>query len=63
MAAIDSPLDHLPPPPVIHARMGRLYRELTLLRRLLRLSQAARDAILDPHAATRPADRQEVVHA
>jgi hypothetical protein len=29
---------------VIHEHMGRLYRELTLMRRLLRLSQAARDA-------------------
>jgi hypothetical protein len=39
---IDSLLDQLPPPPVIHRHMGRLYRELTLLRRLLRLSQSAR---------------------
>jgi hypothetical protein len=41
--AIDSPLDRLPPPPAIHERMGCLYRELALLRRLLRLSQAARE--------------------
>jgi hypothetical protein len=38
----DSPLDQLPPPLVIHQHMGRLYRQLALLRRLLRLSQAAR---------------------
>jgi hypothetical protein len=38
--------------------MGRLYRELTLLRRLLRLSQAAR-----VERADKPADRQEVARA
>ena len=42
MSLTDSALDQLPPPPVIHQQMGRLYRELSLLRRLLRLSQAAR---------------------
>jgi hypothetical protein len=41
VTALDSPLDQLPAPPTIHERMGRLYRELALLRRLLRLSQAA----------------------
>jgi hypothetical protein len=39
----DSLLCQLPPPPITHERMGQLYRELTLLRRLLRLSQAARE--------------------
>jgi hypothetical protein len=38
-----SPLDQLPSPLEIHAHMGRLYRELSLLRRLLRLSQTAQD--------------------
>jgi hypothetical protein len=42
MIPADCPLDQLPPPPIIHARMGQLYRELALLRRLLRLSQAVR---------------------
>jgi hypothetical protein len=51
----DSPLDQLPSPPVIHRHMGRLHRELSLLRRLLRLSQAARD-----ERTPEPADRQEV---
>jgi hypothetical protein len=41
MSTTDSPLEQLPPPVVIHRRMGHLYRELTLLRRLLRLSQQA----------------------
>jgi hypothetical protein len=36
-----SPIDLLPPPRVIHARIGKLYRELSLLRRLLRLAQRA----------------------
>jgi hypothetical protein len=36
-------LKRLPPPAVIHQQMGRLYRELALLRRLMRLSQAARE--------------------
>jgi hypothetical protein len=39
----DSPLDQIPPPQAIHQHMGLLYRQLALLRRLLRLSQAARD--------------------
>jgi hypothetical protein len=42
-----SPLDRLPTPPAIHQHMGRLYRELALLRRLLRLSQAARQERVD----------------
>ena len=51
----DSPLDRLPPPVAIHQHIGRLYRELALLRRLLRLSQAAQEQrIPKPHA------RQEV---
>lgn len=37
-------IDQLPSPVAIHARMGQISRELTLLRRLLRLSQAAREA-------------------
>jgi hypothetical protein len=37
----ESLLDQLPAPAVVHGHMGRLYRELALLRRLLRLSQAA----------------------
>jgi hypothetical protein len=41
--ATDSLLDRLPSPPIIHERMSRLSREMALLRRLLRLSQAARD--------------------
>jgi hypothetical protein len=57
MSPTDSPLDQLPPPPAIHERMGRLYRELSLLRRLLRLSQAARQ-----ERTPEPADRQEVAH-
>jgi hypothetical protein len=40
----DAPLlDRLPPPREIHARMGELQRELVLLRRMLRLSQANRE--------------------
>jgi hypothetical protein len=58
MNSTESPIQHLPPPPVIHAYMGRLYRELALLRRLLRLSQAARKE----HGGRRPADREEVRH-
>lgn len=34
-------LDKLPPPSHIHAQIGQRLRELTLLRRMLRLSQAA----------------------
>jgi hypothetical protein len=49
----DSLLNRLPPPLVIHARMGQLYRELALLRRLMRLSQAARDE-RERRAATPP---------
>jgi hypothetical protein len=45
MSATESPLTQLPPPLVIHQRMGRLYRELALLRRLLRLSQAVRETV------------------
>jgi hypothetical protein len=37
----NSPIEQLPPPLTIHQRIGQLCRELTLLRRLLRLSQAA----------------------
>lgn len=42
MSATESPIAHVPPPPVIRQRIGQLYRELGLLRRLLRLSQDAR---------------------
>jgi hypothetical protein len=45
MSATESPLTQLPQPPVIHQRIGRLYRELSLLRRLLRLSQAVRETV------------------
>ena len=55
MFPTDSPLRELPPPTIIHKRLGLLYRELALLRRLLRLSQAARDERLvagtDGHVA------------
>jgi hypothetical protein len=37
----ESPLKELPPPGEINQRIGVLSRELTLLRRLLRLSVAA----------------------
>ncbi|HEX5272762.1 MAG TPA: hypothetical protein VFW33_19830 [Gemmataceae bacterium] len=50
----DSPLDRLPPPGAIHQHMGRLYRQLALLRRLLRLSQAAHE-----ERARQPADRRK----
>lgn len=36
------PLSQLPPPLAVHRRMGTILRELRLLRRLLRLSQEAR---------------------
>jgi hypothetical protein len=58
VADSDSPLDRLPSPENIHQRMGRLYRELDLLRRLLRLSQAARD-----ERTRRAPVAQEVAHA
>ena len=51
----DSPLDHLPPPPTVHRHMGQLYRQLALLRRLLRLTQAARQ-----ERAIESGERQEV---
>ena len=35
----NSLLTRIPPPREIHSHMGRLYRELAILRRLLRLSQ------------------------
>ena len=54
----DSPLGRLPSPVTIRQHMGRLYKELALLRRLLRISQQAR------HDAGRgqPSHR-EVAHA
>ncbi len=52
----DSPLDRLPPP-TVHQYMGRHCRELALLRRLLRLSQAARQ-----ERAPEQADGQEGHH-
>jgi hypothetical protein len=57
MTATESPLHQIPPPQTVYQRIGRLLRELALLRRLLRLSQAARDE------RTRSADvhSQEVV--
>jgi hypothetical protein len=53
-----SPLYQLPPPALAHQRMGELYRELALLRRLLRLSQAARE-----HRTVARRARGEVAHA
>ena len=55
-----SPLDEIPPPRAIHAHMGELYRELSLLRRLLRLSQQA-----ETRSPSRPAspDAKEVRRA
>ncbi|HKI32955.1 MAG TPA: hypothetical protein VKA46_13975 [Gemmataceae bacterium] len=55
MSPTDSLLEQLPAPAVVHQQMGRLYRQLALLRRLLRLSQAARD-----ERTPQPTDRQEV---
>jgi hypothetical protein len=60
MVSQPSPLDRLPPPRDIHAHMGELYRELALLRRLLRLAQSARER------GNAPRDHrvvQEVSHA
>lgn len=45
MRTDSSPLQQLPAPVAVRKRMGQLYRELALLRRLLRLSQAARDEL------------------
>jgi hypothetical protein len=45
-------LDHLPTPAEIHDHLRQLKREMTLLRRLLRLSQAA--------AANRSVDSADV---
>ncbi len=53
-----SPLNQIPPPTVIHAEIGRLYRQLALLRRLLRLSQAAFDAGTDGNARRLEQERQ-----
>jgi hypothetical protein len=55
MSPITTLLDQLPPPTTIHRQIGQLYRELALLRRLLRLSQAARE-----NRTTEPTDRREV---
>jgi hypothetical protein len=43
MERTDFPLNHLPSPAAIHRQIGKHLRELTLLRRLLRLSQAAKE--------------------
>jgi hypothetical protein len=51
----DSPIRQLPPPPVIHERIGQLYRELALLRRLLRLSQAANGSSREERRQSREA--------
>ncbi len=56
----ESPLDQLPPPPTIHRHIGRLCRELTLMRRLLRLSQAAWTERGGYSTANRIADQQGV---
>jgi hypothetical protein len=63
MFSADSLLDKLPPPPVIHRHMGQLYRELTLLRRLLRLSQAARDERRELQSRRRTAEQQALSDA
>ncbi len=55
-----SPLDHLPAPGDIHTYMGRLYRELALLRRLLRLAQTAQARNT---SSNRSEHRREVYHA
>jgi hypothetical protein len=60
MSPTASPLDRLPPPLVIHRHMGRLCRELALLRRLLRLSQAAHEQRAESQPGHHTADRQEV---
>jgi hypothetical protein len=62
MPANQSPLDDLPLPREIHSHMGRLYQELALLRRLLRLSQtvqtrASRDEKCEPAREIPHADK------
>lgn len=52
-----SPLDRLPSPDDIHASLGRLYREAALMRRLLRLAQAAQARKQPRH---RPGHPEEV---
>ena len=46
-----------------HRSLGRLYRELALLRRLLRLSQAARAERRELHSGRPAAERREVARA
>ena len=58
MSAPESPLDRLPQPATIHRHIGRLCLELALLRKLLRLAQAARQ-----ERASVSAERQEARHA
>jgi hypothetical protein len=43
MPGYNSPLKQIPPPKTIHAYIGQLLRELALCRRLMRLSQTARE--------------------
>lgn len=52
-------LDRLPSPDDIHASLGRLYREAALMRRLLRLTQAAQSREQPPQQPDRP---EEVPH-
>jgi hypothetical protein len=56
-----SPLDRLPDPTEIHAHMGRLYRELALLRRLLRLTLSNR--VRGNESAGQGQHTREVAHA
>jgi hypothetical protein len=54
-------LTALPPPREIHEEMGRLLRQVSVLRRLMRLSQAVHDEKRNTEIAT-PHDG-EVSHA
>jgi hypothetical protein len=56
--ATNWPVDRLPPPPLIHQYQDWLYRELALVRCLLRVSQATRQG-----RVPEPADRKEASHA
>jgi hypothetical protein len=58
--APQSPLDSIPDPERIRDRLAELFAEAKLLRRLLRLSQAARHERRLYHSAN---ELQEVAHA
>jgi hypothetical protein len=55
MRTDSTPLQQLPAPVTVRNRMGQLYRELALLRRLLRLSQAARDELPSERSSAKEA--------